>query len=247
MRVYFVPTALVTLLFAVGSAAALDFDKLDRRIVKEPAYQSKPLYGLAMLGSDAKTHVWMVLDGERLYVDKNCNGDLTDDGPPAELKNKGTDPASFEDIEVTPDGGVTVYKFEVTLWGRPSLRPEAGPDREPFNQSVHVTFPDGRWFGAWGDHHAPLMFSSSAGKAPAMYFGGALRMGFEVRKPIERVAGGFQLSACVGTPGSCPGAWVHLLYKTIPKDVHPKVELEFPPEVAGGQPVRAQLVLGQRC
>ena len=229
MRVYSVSAAVVTLLFAGGLAAALDFDKLDRRIAKEPDYQSKPLYGLAILGSDAKMHVWMVLDGERLYVDKNCNGDLTDDGPPAELKNKDTDPASFEDIEVTPDSGRTVYKFEVT------------------NQSVHVTFPDGRWFGAWGDHHAPLMFSSSAVKAPAMHFGGALRMGFDVRNPIERVAGGFQLSACVGTPGSAPGAWVHLLYKTIPRDVHPKVELEFQPEVAGGQPVRVRFTLGQRC
>ena len=30
----------------------------------------------------------MALDGERLYVDKNGNGDLTDDGPPAEIKEK---------------------------------------------------------------------------------------------------------------------------------------------------------------
>jgi hypothetical protein len=108
--------------------AALDFDKVDRRIAREPAYRDKPLYGLALLGPDGKARVWMALDGERLYVDRNCNGDLTDDGPPAELKDKASDPAGFEIIDVSPDGGRTVYKFDVALWGRPSLRPGG---REP--------------------------------------------------------------------------------------------------------------------
>jgi hypothetical protein len=189
----------------------------------------------------------MVLDGERLYVDKNCNGDLTDDGPPAELPEKNTDPASFAKIDVSPDGGKTVYPFDVTLWGRPSFRQGADAEREPFNQSVHVTFPDGRWFGAWGDHLKPLMFAASRQDAPVLHFGGPLRMGFEIRKPLERVAGGFKLSACVGTPGSCPGAWVHLMYKTIPKDVHPSVVMEFPPEKAGGRPVRVEFSLRERC
>jgi hypothetical protein len=247
MRLLFAPAAFATLLFAAGPAAAFDFDKLDRRIAKEPAYQTKPLYALALLGPDARTRVWMVLDGERLYVDTNCNGDLTDDTPPAELQEKNSDPASFPKIDVTPDGGKSVYKFAVTLWGRPSFRPGAGPDREPFNQSVHVTFPDGRWFGAWGDHLKPLTFAARPQDAPALHFGGDLRMGFEVRQPLEREAGGFKLSACVGTPGSCPGAWVHLMYKTIPTGVHPKVVMEFPPADPGGPPVRVEFVLGQRC
>jgi hypothetical protein len=247
MRLCSASAAFATVLVAAGTAAALDFDKIDRRIVKEPAYQSKPLFGLALLGPDAKTRVWMALDGERLYVDKNCNGDLTDDGPPAELKDKGTDPASYEAIEVSPDSGRTVYKFDVTLWSRPSIREGTNPDREPFNQSVHVTFPDGRWFGAWGDHLKPLMFAATPRDAPILQFGGDLRMGFEVRRPIERVKGGFKLSACVGTPGSCPGAWVHMSYKTIPKDIHPKVLMELPPEKVGRPPVRVDFTLGERC
>jgi hypothetical protein len=247
MRPRSVSAAFAALLFAAGPAAALDFDQLDRRIAKEPAYQSKPLYGLALIGPDAQTRVWMALDGERLYVDRNCNGDLTDDGPPAEIKDKNTDPASFPLIDVSPDGGRNVYKFDVTLWGRPSFRRTADSDREPFNQSVHVTFPDGRWFGAWGDHLKPLMFAASRQDAPVLHFGGPLRMGFEIRKPLERAAGGFKLSACVGTPGSCPGAWVHLLYTTIPTDVHPMVVMEFPPERAGGPPVRVEFALAERC
>jgi hypothetical protein len=113
-------------LVAARPAAAVDFDRLDRRIAREPVYQSKPLYCLALLGPDARTRVWMVLDGERLYVDKNCNGDLSDDGPPAEIKTERSDPASFDKIKVSPDGGRTVYVFEVTLWGRPSVRAWVG-------------------------------------------------------------------------------------------------------------------------
>jgi hypothetical protein len=246
MRLRPASAALAALLLAAGPAAALDFDKLDRRIAREPAYRSKPLYGLALLGPDGKTRVWMALDGERLYVDRNCNGDLTDDGPPAELKDKATDPASFEIVDVSPDSGRTVYKFDVALWERPSVR-RAGAGSEPFNQSVHVTFPDGRWYGAWGDHLKPLTFAASPEGAPALHFGGPLRMGFEVRKPLVREAGALKLSACVGTPGSCPGAWVHLSYKTIPAGVHPKVVLGLPPEGPGGSPVRAEFALAQRC
>src|SRR5262249_1778747 len=47
--------------------AKLDIDKIDRRIAKEPRYESKaPWYCLLLLG-EAKTKVWMVLDGNKLY------------------------------------------------------------------------------------------------------------------------------------------------------------------------------------
>ena len=237
--------ATLVALVAARPAAAVDFDRLDRRIAREPVYQSKPLYCLALLGPDARTRVWMVLDGERLYVDKNCNGDLTDDGPPAEIKALGPDPSSFDKIKVSSDGGKTAYVFEVTLW--PAIGPGPAEKAEPFRQSVHVTFPDRRWFGAWGNHLQPLMFAAEPRRAPVLHYGGDLRMGFEIRKPVEKTKDGFKLSACVGTPGSCPGAWVHLLYTTIPPNVHPKAVMEFPPEKAESPPVRVEFVLGQRC
>ena len=61
----------------------------DRSIVKEPAYQSTPKYCLITIGNNAN-QVWMVEDGQRLFVDKNANGDLTDDGPPLEPSKSGT-------------------------------------------------------------------------------------------------------------------------------------------------------------
>src|SRR5439155_24294253 len=69
-------------LLAIGSAPlpATDLSKIDRTIGKEPVYKSKPMYCLLVFGPEAKTRVWLVLDGETLYVDRNGNGNLTEDG-----------------------------------------------------------------------------------------------------------------------------------------------------------------------
>src|SRR5436305_5556218 len=58
-----------------------DLAKIDRIIAKQPAYQSKhPRYCLLVFGAEAKARVWIVLDGEDLYVDRNGDGDLTEPG-----------------------------------------------------------------------------------------------------------------------------------------------------------------------
>ena len=61
-------------------APAAGLTKIDRTIAKEPAYKSKPKYCLLVFGPEAKTRVWLVLDGDTLYVDRNGNGDLTEKG-----------------------------------------------------------------------------------------------------------------------------------------------------------------------
>jgi hypothetical protein len=67
--------------------------RIDRNIRKEPAYHSKPQYFLLGFGPEAKKHVWVVLDGEDYYVDRNGNGDLTEVGEhvrfPAEVEIEG--------------------------------------------------------------------------------------------------------------------------------------------------------------
>src|SRR5262249_33335382 len=74
------PAALVGLaLFAVPLSAA-DLTQLDRKITREPAYKSQPKYCLLVFGPEAVTRVWLVQDGDTLYVDRNGNGDLTDPG-----------------------------------------------------------------------------------------------------------------------------------------------------------------------
>jgi hypothetical protein len=71
---------LLVLSLCSAPAMAADLSKIDRTIAKEPKYQSKPKYCLLVFGPEAKARVWLVLDGDVLYVDRNGNGDLTEDG-----------------------------------------------------------------------------------------------------------------------------------------------------------------------
>ena len=54
--------------------------KVDRAIGKQPSYRTTPRYCLLLFGPEGKSRVWLVLDGDTLYVDKNGNGDLTEPG-----------------------------------------------------------------------------------------------------------------------------------------------------------------------
>ena len=60
-----------------SSAASADLAAVDRALTKEPKYQSAPRYCLLVFGPEAKTRVWLVVDGDTLYVDRNGDGDLT--------------------------------------------------------------------------------------------------------------------------------------------------------------------------
>jgi hypothetical protein len=71
---------LSALVISTTLSLATDLKRIDRRIVREPAYQSKPKSCLLVFGPDANTHVWLVQDGDTLYVDRNGNGDLTEPG-----------------------------------------------------------------------------------------------------------------------------------------------------------------------
>src|SRR5215510_2344046 len=68
--------------------APIDLTKVDRTIAKEPAYKTKPKYCLLVFGPKAKTRVWLVLDGDVLYVDRNGNGDLTDKGESVQAQQR---------------------------------------------------------------------------------------------------------------------------------------------------------------
>jgi hypothetical protein len=74
------------LCFSAISVGAADLTKIERSITKEPVYQSKARrYCLLVLGEKAKTRIWLVLDGDVLFVDRNGNGDLTEAGKKVRL------------------------------------------------------------------------------------------------------------------------------------------------------------------
>jgi hypothetical protein len=65
---------LIGLGITIAPTAAADLSKIARTIRKEPHYKVKPKYALLVFGPEAKTRVWIVEDGETLYVDRNADG-----------------------------------------------------------------------------------------------------------------------------------------------------------------------------
>ena len=60
-------SVLAALAASTAMVVAADLTNIDRRIAKEPVYQSKsPKYCLLVFGAEAKTRAWLILDGDTL-------------------------------------------------------------------------------------------------------------------------------------------------------------------------------------
>src|SRR6266850_569590 len=102
------------------TAQAADLTQIGRTLKHEPVYQGKPKYCLLALGPEATTRVWLVLDDDNLYVDRNGNGDLTEPGErfPMPKFKKSDHPAFNEERELKvgdlSDGPRTHTDLEIT-------------------------------------------------------------------------------------------------------------------------------------
>ena len=236
--------------FLLSPAWAADLTKIDRSILKEPSYKTKkPKYCLMVFGPEAKYRIWLVLDGDTLYVDRNGNGDLTEPGKSTKPESRDSDPCSFTPITIFGPDGKTEEKFNFALYGWFDYRD--GKNTPQISPSISVWW-KGRWFGSWGDETGPCVWGSSPKDAPILHVDGPLQMGFEV--PAESALrwkgeNELELSVGVGTKGLGKGAFVHLCYvnNAIPEDVYPTAVLEFLNQKPGGPPIRVQTKLKHRC
>lgn len=244
----FVLTVACWVMASPAFVSAADLRKIERTFAMEPPYQTKaPQYGLLVFGPNADQRVWLVLDGDTLYVDTNGNGDLTEPGKKVKVKTPNQDPASFGDIDIL-DNGTTKQKLKFALYGWFEYKQGKMEAAQP---SITVSW-DGRWYGAWGDGDSPLVFSQRPQDAPILHVGGPLAMGFESQFHnafTKKAPGMYDLAVGVGTPGLGKGAFVHLTYwdDGIPKDARPTAHLEFPNKAPGGPPHKVELVLKERC
>jgi len=228
-----------------GIASADDMTKIDRTIKKEPAYQSKtPKYCLLVFGTEAKTRVWLVLDGNTLYIDQNGNGDLTDKGERVE-KEKGK-LALFKAGDVLDVDGKTKHTSVLVM-----------QQMEEGQTFTFVTAMVGgkRMFMAGLDSGGVLQFADKPQRAPIIHFGGKLRMGLNAKflesqkEELIRSDKGEELYAWVGTPGLGKGTFAAIMHQVggIPADVHPLAEIEFPSKKADGGPIKVKIILKERC
>jgi hypothetical protein len=219
-------------------------DRIERQITKEPKYASSPKYALLVLGTKAKTRVWMVEDGKTLYMDKNANGDLTDDGPPIEPSDvrylgKYESAASRWDFnyfldKITPIDGSRHSDFQLRRWNY-------GAKEDSYGLSLNV---DGQmpmyagWFGT--------LWAASPDAVPIIHFGGSLEPRMLRRKEFVIGAGLDRLSLGFINHGRGEGADSRLSIDALPKTLVPTLRIDWP--VADGAPsLQASYPLKDRC
>lgn len=230
--------SLCVLLFWPLLAQAADLSKIERTIKKEPAYKGKPKYGLLLFGREAKTKLWVILDGTDLYVDKNGDGSIT-----AEERFP-QDGRGLTEFDV--GGGYKVKNISVH---------RSKPDKRVFLMaSVEVA---GKY-----RQYCDLIPVENRQDAPIAHFDGPLKLGLrEINwSCTEKVVRGGQprdLFVWVGTFDKANGCWVVLSNtvidrgdfhrKDFPTDLHPVADIEFPPAHPGDKPLREKYELKERC
>jgi hypothetical protein len=202
------------------TALGADLSKIDRTIKKEPVYQGKPKYCLLVLGPGAGTRVWLVQDGNTLYIDRNSNGDLTEPGKKAAWTGQSCNAGPITGPDGKPQADVRLRRYPSGI--RLLVRAEG-------KRNYVVGDPDGD----------ALVFADRPGGAPVVHIGGPLAIDLAY---YGRVRGTFGLRLRVGTPGLGKGA----LAAVILPHVVPVAEIEFPSSKPGGPPIVIKVPLTDR-
>jgi hypothetical protein len=263
-RAWFLPAVLGLVGWAT-SAAAADLAQIDRSIRKEPTYQSKPKYCLLVFGADAKTRVWLVQDGDVLYVDRNANGDLTEKGKRVERQpvNQGAPAFDAGDIkhgELTHTG-LRVMQMKVTsqaVGDAKEFERIKKADPELWTWWVFITaerspddtrpLPKAIKYVINGDGLGYLLFGDRPQDAPVVHLNGQWTFGLQDIKQHVTVGQKANLQIGVGTPGVGPGTFSFVLYPdTIPAKAYPEATFTFPAKDASAKRQTEKVTFTKRC
>lgn len=245
---------------------AADLAELRRPIRKEPTYATKdPRYCLLVLGSACRMRVWLVLDGEALYVDRNGNGDLTEPGEMVRLEKSYPLPNSlYTEQRQFLAGDLSEGKSGLTHTGltvthciyNPKFVPTTDEDKQAKalldkHPGVAVVIVALQVKGRLRQVAAPA-FSRKPADAPVLHFHGPLTFGLHPKwlygwPVFERGPTGTRLTVVMGTPGFGEGSFGIVGYDDVPKDVHPVAEVRLPARPPGKAPLVVRVPLKQRC
>lgn len=194
------------------AGTAIDLTTIDRTLVGEPSYQSgAPGYCLLVFGPTADTRIWLVVDGDILYVDRNGMGDLAADGNAV----RSTGEWFWVDELTERDGKTRHAGLSVRRWG--------GGFRLSINLEGTRTFLVGN------NSDDPLQFAVRPQEAPVIHLGGPLQIGFYNDPPVFVLGREAPLDVSVGTPGLGKGTFAAIQCKSLLRcKAAPIAEIRFP-------------------
>lgn len=224
MRSSILLSMLFTLVVGTNPVVAADLTKVPRTIARESSYQSKPKYCLLVFGPEAKTRIWLVQDGSKLYVDRNGNGDLTEANEQVALN---TQEQLFEVGDIVEAGGKIVHTgLEVKL--QPTIRLTISLEGKRLQYTV-----------------GNLQFADRASEAPIVHLNGPLTLRL-AHPRLELPRGQLvipKLMADIGTPGLGPETFASISREEIPLSAEPVVEIEFANRSDASKPLTARVSL----
>lgn len=257
--------------FGINALAELP---IDRRVGREPIYQGQPAYGLIVFDAEAQQRVWMIHDGEHLWVDKNGNGDLTDEGEKVLAEKPeialATEERSygFNVGEITVAGqthkGLTVSAIPLRQYRDSELANlpavaqwlKNNPNGFCYSVTVDAVRPRLKGGGLDGcvtfscgpvDLNGLLRFAPSPADAPIIHLGKRLELSFYASRPTLRVGHGSEWMLVVGSPGVGPGTFAAIDHTdTIPKHAYPAAEVTFP-SLKDHSPIVEHFEFKERC
>jgi len=231
-------SALVVAAAMALTAQGADLTKIDRTIASEPAYKTKPKYGLLVFGPEAKSRVWLVLDGDVLYVDRNGNGDLTEKGERINQVRASDETNGFPigDLSLPDD---SFPKNSSGLWVYGHTHQGAATDSMRFR----ITINQKTWFATCKE------FADRPKDAPIIHFNFEGPLTFVCLDPPTFVPGKTaNLVIHIGTPGlgekTC--VWREHASSIVGLQVGLLAEIEYPNKDPGGKPLIAKQILNWR-
>jgi len=260
---------LLFLFLTPSSLYSQELSSIERKLTKEPTYRGKPEYALLVLGPRQEKKLWLVRDGDVLYIDRAGTGDLTQPSAKVIANAKASSPSEFEfTFEIGKLPGCPGEPSDFTISTRrltslpelnESMKQAVARDANAVVYSLYLQtqHPQLKGNGVNGrlvhmigpiDHQGALQFGKSSSDAPIIHVGGPLQILPYGDLPSVRAGNSCEIDTAIGTPGLGKGTTAYLGYeKTIPPEATASLEVTYPKGEKQTTPLQVKSILKERC